>query len=320
MKRYRWILAATAGILLVMLGVSVLNTPKPLETVHIVQAAQENVYNSISVKGTVQAKREAQEFVYAPARAEECYAASGDTVKAGQPLLRVSYPDVVGEDARQAMANLMEDAANISISAESTMIEGTIVHASMDGTVAQMPEVGTLLLPGVPVVRIGDFSDLSIDARVPELYAADLKVGQRANVTPITPQAKTISATLHEIAPYAVQTFSLTGGKQSAVVKCSLKIAGQTLMPGTTVDVKVFTDTVPNAVTVPYAAVRQDGQQQYVYACRQDGTLMRRNIETGYQLSRGVQVKQGLQAGEWIVCDSNPELSDGQQVIFDAAD
>ncbi len=308
MKRYRWTLVITAGILLVMLGVSVLSAPKPLETVHIVQAAQENVYNSISVKGTVEAKREAQEFVYAPARAEECYAKIGDIVAAGQPLLRVSYPEVMTEEVKQAMAELVD--AGVSISAESEMVEGTV---------AQMPEEGALLLPGMPVARIGDFSDLSVAVKVPELYAGDLKVGQRANVTPITERARTVSASLTEIAPYAVQTFSLTGGKQSAGVKCNLKIADKTLMPGTTVDVKVFTDTVPNAVTVPYAAVRQEDDQQFVYVCRTDGTLERRNIRTGYQLSRGVQVKSGLHAGDWVVCDSNPALSDGQQVIFDAA-
>lgn len=317
MKRYRWTLVITAGILLVMLGVSVLSAPKPLETVYIVQAAQENVYNSISVKGTVEAKREAQEFVYAPARAEECYAKIGDTVAEGQPLLRVSYPEVMTEEVKQAMAELVD--TGVSISAESEMVEGTIVRASMAGTVAQMPEVGALLLPGMPVVRIGDFSDLSVTAKVPELYAGDLKVGQRANITPITERARTVSAKLTEIAPYAVQTFSLTGGKQSAVVKCNLKIADKTLMPGTTVDVKVFTDTVPNAVTVPYAAVRQEDDQQFVYVCRANGTLERRNIRTGYQLSRGVQIKSGLHAGDWVVCDSNPALSDGQQVIFDAA-
>ena len=217
MKRYRWILAATAGILLVMLGVSVLNTPKPLETVHIVQAAQENVYNSISVKGTVQAKREAQEFVYAPARAEECYAASGDTVKAGQPLLRVSYPDVVGEDARQAMANLMEDAANISISAESTMIEGTSRSAPLWTEPLHRCQRWEHYCSRVFLLCE---SVIFQTFRLMQGFGAvcrRLKVGQRANVTPITPQAKTISATLHEIAPYAVQTFSLTGGKQSAV-------------------------------------------------------------------------------------------------------
>ncbi len=318
MKRYRWTLVITAGILLVMLGVSVLSEPKPLETVHIVQAAKENVYNSISVKGTVEAKREAQEFVYAPARAEECYAKVGDTVAEGQPLLRVSYPEVMTEEMQDAMAKLADQ--GVSISAESAMVEGTMVRASMSGTVAQMPDEGALLLPGMPVVRIGDFSDLTVAAKVPELYAGDLKVGQRANVTPITERARTVSASLTEIAPYAVQTFSLTGDKQSAVVKCSLKITDKTLMPGTTVDVKVFTDNVPNAVTVPYAAVRQEDDQQFVYVCRANGTLERRNIRTGYQLSRGVQVKSGLRSGDWVVCDSNPALSDGQQVIFDAAD
>ncbi len=318
MKRYRWTLVITAGILLGMLGVSVLSEPKPLETVHIVQAAKENVYNSISVKGTVEAKREAQEFVYAPARAEECYAKVGDIVAEGQPLLRVSYPEVMTEEVQDAMAELADQ--GISVSAESAMVEGTMVRASMAGTVAQMPNEGALLLPGMPVVRIGDFSDLTVAAKVPELYAGDLKVGQRANVTPITERARTVSASLTEIAPYAVQTFSLTGGKQSAVVKCNLKIADKTLMPGTTVDVKVFTDTVPDAVTVPYAAVRQEDDQQFVYVCRTDGTIERRNISTGYQLSRGVQVKSGLHSGDWVVCDSNPALSDGQQVIFDAAD
>lgn len=318
MKRYRWILIATAMVLLVMLIVSVLYEPKPLETVHIVQASQENVYNSISVKGTVEAKREAQEFVYAPARVAECYVSVGDAVKEGQPLLRISYPDIAGEEVQQAMAELMEDSTKISISAQSSMIEGRVVYASMDGIVAQMPEERAMLLPGIPVVRIGDFSDLSVQAKVPELYAGDLEVGQRANITTITPNAKTVSGTLTEIAPYAVQTFSLTGGKQSAVVRCNLKIADKTLMPGTTVDVKVFTDTVPNAVTVPYAAVRQQDQQQYVYLCRANGTLVRQNIKTGYQLSRGIQVKEGIKAGDWVVCDSNPTLSDGQQVIFDA--
>ena len=71
----------------------------------------------------------------------------------------------------------------------------------------------------------------------------------------------TASASLTEIAPYAVQTFSITGGNQSAVVRCSLQITDNRdaeLMPGTTVDVKLFTDTIENAVTVPYTAIRQD--------------------------------------------------------------
>lgn len=313
-KRFRWVLLLTAGILIVLLIWSILRTPAPPPVVGVTQAAQEEVYNSISVKGTVRALRESQEYVYAPARVEQCYVSLGDTVEVGQALLRVSYPQVT-ERAEQAVAAFFEEAANLSAEQE-----GPIVRASMNGTVAQLPEVGTLLIPGVAAVRIGDFSQLEVEAKVPELYAGDLTVGQQANITPIVERAQTISARLSEIAPYAVQTFSLTGGTQSAMIRCNLEITDPDvkLMPGTTVDVKLFTDMVPNAITVPYTAVRQDGDQQYVYRCESDGTVVRQNIETGYQLSQGVQVIMGLSAGDWIVNDTQTQLHDGQKVTFDA--
>ena len=316
-RRYRWMLVATAGIVLGLWVLSVLTEPVPPKVVPVVQAAQEDIYNSISVKGTVRAARESQEFVYAPARVEACYVSLGDTVTAGQALLRVSYPQAVDEAGQAAEAFLEQSANAAPGQAEES---GPIVRASMDGTVAQLPEVGDLLLPGVTAVRLGDFSRLTVEAKVPELYAADLAVGQRANITPVSQTGQTFSASLTEIAPYAVQTFSLTGGTQSAVVRCSLDIsdADTGLMPGTTVDVKLFTDTVRDAVTVPYAAVRQEDTQPYVFVCQTDGTVRRQEIQTGYQLSQGMQVTSGLEAGDLVVADGTIELSDGEKVRWDA--
>lgn len=316
-RRYRWVLVLTACVLIGMLIVSALSRPDLPETVPVTQAAKEDVYNTVSVTGTVRAKRESQEFVYAPARVETCYVSLGETVEAGQPLIQVYYPEV-SEEVQQAANAFFEETANAS--PEQAAQNGTIVRASMDGTVAQLPEEGDLLLPGVTAVRIGDFSDLSVEAKVPELYATDLEVGQRANITPVADSGNTVSASLTEIAPYAVQTFSITGGNRSAVVRCSLQItdADAELMPGTTVDVKLFTDTIENAVTVPYTAIRQDGTQQYVFVCEPDGIIHRKDIETGYQLSQGVQVTSGVSAGEWIVCDNQTPLQDGEKVYPDA--
>lgn len=311
-RRCRWTLVLTACALMGMLAAAVWSAPEPPATVPVVQAAQEDVYNSILVQGTVQARRESQEFVYAPARVAACYVTLGQTVEAGQALVKVCTPEVP-EQAQQAAAAFFEQAANVP--AGYTAPHETVLCASMDGTVAQLPQVGDLLVPGVPAVRIGDFSDLTVEARVPELYAADLAVGQRANISPVSDGGTTVSAELREIAPYAVQTFQLTGGAQSAVVWCSLELADNAvLMPGTTVDVKLFTDTVRDAVTVPYPAIRQEGTQQYVFRCDPDGTVHRQDIETGYQLSQGAQVVEGVQAGDWLVCDSAIVLQDGERV------
>ena len=101
-RRYRWVLVLTACVLIGMLIVSALSRPDLPETVPVTQAAKEDVYNTVSVKGTVRAKRESQEFIYAPARVETCYVSLGETVKAGQPLIQVYYPEV-SEEVQQPL-------------------------------------------------------------------------------------------------------------------------------------------------------------------------------------------------------------------------
>ena len=50
-----------------------------------------------------------------------------------------------------------------------------------------------------------------------------------------------------------------------------------------------------------------------------DGVVRRRDIETGYQLSRGVQVTRGLEAGAWVVTDGEAALTDGERAVRRAA-
>ena len=194
------------------------------------------------------------------------------------------------------------------------------MRASMDGTVAQLPEVGDLLLPGVTAVRLGDFSRLTVEAKVPELYAADLAVGQRANITPVSQTGRTFSASLTEIAPYAVQTFSpdrrhAVGGR---AVQPRYQRRRHRPDAGHDVDVKLFTDTVRTLSLCPMPLWRQEDTQPYVFVCQTDGTVRRQEIQTGYQLSQGMQVTSGLEAGDLVVADGNIELSDGEKVRWDA--
>ena len=315
-KQYRWLLGATAFILSGMLVLFVLRTPAPPVAVSTVQAGCEDVFNSVTVKGTVRARRESRVSVLQPARVEEIYVSSGDTVEPGTALARVSYTMAdVSQEAAAAVSAFFDE----SIGTPPSTADGEVLYAEMGGTVAQTPAQGDLLLPGVTAVRIADFSRLTVETKVPELYAGELSVGQEANITPISNPNQTLAAELHEIAPYAVQTFQLTGGTATATVLCTLGLREDAdgLMPGSTVDVKLFTDRIPDAVTVPYAAVRQDGAQEYVFVIA-DGVVRRRDIETGYQLSQGVQIKSGLQSGEWVVSDGTAELTDGQQVTAHA--
>lgn len=304
-KQCRWLLGGTALALCAMLAAAVWRTPAPPVEVAAVQAGCEDVYNSVMVKGIVRARQEERLTTARPAQVQAVYVGLGDRVQAGTPLVRV----------QDTLDGLPEQAAAL-LSAPDAQ-RGAVLYAGMDGTAVQLPAVGDVLLPGMTAARVADLSRLRVEARVPELHAGALAAGQAANITPVAAPGQTLAATVEQVAPYAVQTFQLTGGSASATVLCTLALDApqRGLLPGSTVDVKLFTDRVRDAVTVPYSAVRQDETAEYVLVVDDSGTVVRREIETGYQLSRGVQVTRGLAAGEWVISDSAARPQAGEQVV-----
>ena len=124
-KFYRWALGLTALALGVMLAFAVWRTPRPPVEVEAVRAACEDVFNTVTVKGTVRARREDRLCVYAPARVETVYAAPGDTVTAGEPLFRVSYTGLdVPTDVAAAVSALFDGADGMA-----ETVDGQVVYA-----------------------------------------------------------------------------------------------------------------------------------------------------------------------------------------------
>ena len=67
---------------------------------------------------------------------------------------------------------------------------------------------------------------------------------------------------------------------------------------------EITTGARRNMLTVPYEAVRQDERNvEYVYLA-QGSRAVRRNIVTGVELLEGVEVKEGLAAGDLVIADA----------------
>ena len=67
---------------------------------------------------------------------------------------------------------------------------------------------------------------------------------------------------------------------------------------------------VPDAVTVPRAAVRDNG----VWLVGQDGRVTRRPVETGVQTRESTEIRSGVQSGDRVVVEGGALLSEGAQV------
>ena len=123
------------------------------------------------------------------------------------------------------------------------------------------------------------------------------------------------SARVASLAPVAVQAVSLAGDSGSVTVETMLDLEGDMtgLRPGSSATVKIFTDHRKKAVVVPYEAVCQRGEQEYVFTI-ENGRAVQNPVATGYLLERVIEVRSGLEGGETVILSPSDELENGAKL------
>lgn len=312
-KRVRAVLLATAAVLTAMLWWSWAKLPPAPLQVRAGYAVVQDIYNSVTVPGTVEAA--ASEAV-APAetvRVTGLCVRVGDMVEEGDALCAVSpaqAQNLTGDTLRAAWSGLTGVSAPVAAAQA-----GGVLRAPRAGVVLSLPEQGQTLLAGIACAQIADLTRLQVRAQVPELYADQVESGQRANVTAAAVGDRIYAAKVESIAPAAVRAASLIGGSSAATVETVLPLrgSGQGLRPGYTASVKIFTDFRPNAVVVPQQAICQRGEQEYVFRIEQ-GIARQCAVTSGYMLESVTEVTTGLSGGEQLVLSPPETLQDGMRV------
>lgn len=91
------------------------------------------------------------------------------------------------------------------------------------------------------------------------------------------------------------------------------------LYPNQFVNVRLQTDRLRGAVTIPAAAVQLSSAGSFVYVLGADDTVQRRSVTTGPSLADRVAVTQGLQGDERVVIRGTDHLRDGAKVQVEGA-
>lgn len=243
-----------------------------------------------------------------PASQAQFRAATSDATAASQALARArrlradglaSDADVEAARSRAAAASALlasfnERSANLVLRAPHTgFVDST--GASAGDLVQPGTVIATLLRAGAVKARFGIDPALarSLVAGNPiEIHPGD---GSPSFVVPIA----SISPVAH------AQT-------RLASVLVSIP-AQQGLAAGQPLAARVVTRASRAAVTVPYAALLDDGGQPFVFVVR-DGAARRRNVAVGASDSTNVAILKGVDDGETIVTDGATGVEDGMKV------
>jgi membrane fusion protein (multidrug efflux system) len=167
--------------------------------------------------------------------------------------------------------------------------------------------VGDYVKEGQDLINLEDISVLKIDFRLPESTFAQLKPGQRVEVSSDVLPGQMFEAVLDAVNPL------VEAGGRSIACRAHLSNANALLRPGMFVRVRLIFEKRSDVLLIPEQALVPDGKAPYVFRVV-DGQAMRAPVRTGVRRDGQVEVVDGLSAGDEIVTAGQLKLRDGAPV------
>lgn len=215
----------------------------------------------------------------------------------------------IGETSEVKAAEGQLEAAKGKYEAATAELAYSEIRSPITGVVTNRPLYqGAMATAGTPLMTIMDTARIVARSHIPQQQAELLKTGDSAKIS--TPGETTAVAGKVILVSPALDPDSTT----VEIWVESPNPHGQ-FIPGAAVNVTITSKTVPNALTVPAAAlVMKPNQAPYVVLIGADGRAHRRNVQVGIKQANTVQITAGLREGERVVTADAYGLPDDVRV------
>lgn len=170
-----------------------------------------------------------------------------------------------------------------------TPITGIVTHIDT-------PVAGVNITPATAVFTVVDPNSLVFEVNADETDVGTLQLGQKASVALDAYPNATFSGTVSYIS-YSSQLSA--GGATVFPVQIAFN-EPQKIRIGLNGDVNIESRDIPNAVTIPLEALRDEDGRRYVYK-KVGEKYVKTIIQIGEQNDSEVIVKDGLQSGDTVV-------------------
>lgn len=338
MKKYVMLCAFTVIMIATVLisGQMIKNTRVKVTTVKITACTAED---TVTCTGKVESLAGNNVYSLDSGYAEKIYVKPGDKVTAGQPLMEIlaDTSSAVASSSSSSTYNSAFDAYEAylknsklpsSVSSENSSLpssdsnsneksQTSILKAPTSGVVQSIAvsAAGSYINAKKPAVVLQNENSVQVRLSVDESQIADLKTGQKVQISGVGFKNSTYFGKVESISSEAKQLVTATGGQETVVeVIASVKNPGADIKPGFTAKAKITTSNSNNVIIVPYEAVREDvNGNEYVFVLK-NGKAKRTPVITGKELDSGFEIKSGVQTKDSVI--TNPDdVCDGSEVI-----
>jgi RND family efflux transporter MFP subunit len=318
--------------------------------VKVERVEQRLISDEARASARLEGSEEALVYPAMPGRIEEVLVEEGDSVRAGQTLVRLATDQQVRaglSSARASVAAASADLENLERTLERTQSlyeAGAVSEQQLDGAKTAYEAAQARLEQAYAAAQQAgsNQSNAAIDApfhgRIGRIWAregslagngpllsiansevleAEVLLPERylPDLTVGLPAYISVTAYDGESYPGIVSATARAVDPLSGLVPVEVTFANESgdLMPGMTGMVSIAVRTVDSAMTVPEIALRRSASG-FGLAKVEDGRISVTDVTTGISNRGRVQVEEGLRPGDLVVVEGQFRVSDGDSV------
>jgi multidrug efflux system membrane fusion protein len=212
---------------------------------------------------------------------------------------------------RAAQANV--DAALAAFRAQTNQAGYTSLVSDTDGVVTALDaEVGQVVAPGMPVVRVARTDQLDVVIGIPEDKVDSIRKASGVSVRLWADPGQLILGTLREIAPAADPATRTYAAKVAIPASADVRL-------GMTAVVQFSSRSGAGQLRVPLGALLQHKGSSAVWLL-ENGVVRLAPVQLGSAIGNEVLLTGGVQAGQTVVTAGVNQLKNGQKVKILTAD
>lgn len=235
-----------------------------------------------------------------------------------QRILRL-YERSSAPPTEMRQARTRRDVSKAELDEAARSLERATIVAPMSGLLNDLPmEPGEYASPGDVVAEIVDIDTVKVLVDVPERDIGYLRVGQSAEVLPLSTEAASVEGKITYINALANDSTRTTRIEVTVENRRDDAATAGThddyhLRSGQIVKVRLTRRMLKDAVMIPLASVipLEEGKEVYVV---ENGKAERRPVELGFIRGRSIQVRSGLKQADQLIVAGHRLVSPGQPV------
>lgn len=197
--------------------------------------------------------------------------------------------------------------AEVQLKQLQKQLRGTKILAPFSGVVSKkMADLGSMVMPGTPIVELIDISQLKLSISVPERDVLKFKKGQSVDVS-VDAQDKEVKGTIYSI---SVQADALHNFKVQVLVN---NTSSDKILAGMYGNVMLLNNESVKALAVPRKALIGSTKSPKIYVVK-NGRAYLNAFSPGTSDGNFIEVVSGLKATDELVIKGQVNLENGMNI------